>query len=260
MRRRGLTLLELIVSLVMSVFIVAAATSAYSNAIAFDKHNAAYLQTNETRLNFEQKVRSLLVGAYVSPTTTDTTTYFLGEASGDSTQSEVAGTLTFTTLSLGMNDNELTSDDDFETLNQTYGPQGGVAEVSLSLTPVGEDGQTKQGLFLRTQRPADGDPTQGGTERLFDTDVRSIQFQFYNGTGWDPTWGTSGVNTQSTTTAQNNVQTGQDGRRIPAAVQVTYTLASDADGVTHSFVVRLPNSDVTAENPVTVTGTAGGTP
>ncbi|HWA83952.1 MAG TPA: hypothetical protein VG820_10980 [Fimbriimonadaceae bacterium] len=258
MKRRGITLLELIVSLAMSVFLIAAAASAYSSAIAFEKHNATYLQTNETRLNFEQKIRSLLEGAYVSPSTTDTLTYFLGETSGSTADASTADTLVFTTLSVGMNDNELTSDDDFETLNQTYGPQGGVAEVSLSLTPVGDAGQDKQGLFLRTQRPADGDPTQGGFEKVLDPDVRSIQFQFYNGTGWDPTWGTSGLEVQ-TTTSQNNVQTGQDGRRIPAAVQVTYTLASDPDGVTHSFIVQLLHSDVTAENPVTVTGTAGGT-
>ncbi|HVT14147.1 MAG TPA: hypothetical protein VHE55_17935 [Fimbriimonadaceae bacterium] len=258
MKRRGITVLELIVSLVMSVFLVAAATSAYTSAIAFEKHNAAYLEANEARLNLERKIRSLLEGAYVSSSTTDTMTYFLGETSGSTADATTADTLIFTTLSAGLNDNELTSDDDFETMNQTYGPQGGVTEVEFSLTPVGDAGQDKQGLFLRTQTPGDGDPTQGGFEKILDPDVRSIQFQFYNGTGWDPTWGTSGVNLQTTTTTQNNVQTGQDGRRIPAAVQVTYTLASDPDGVTHSFIVQLLHSDVTAENPVAVTGTVGG--
>jgi len=258
-RRRGLTLMELMVSVGMSVFLVAAVVSAYSSAVAFDKRNTEYLQEAQISINFEQRIRTLLRGAYVSPTTTDTTTYFLGQTSGNSMDAAVADSLTFTTLSAGMNGSMLTTDDDFTALNDKYGPQGGIAEVGLSMTAVGDQGQSKQGLFLRMQRPSDGDYTQGGTESVLNADVKSIQFEFYNGTDWDPSWGTSGLSTQVTTPSQNNVQNGQDGRRIPAAVRVTYTLKADPDGTNHVFIVQLPHSDVTTENPI-VASTTGATP
>src|ERR1051326_6369277 len=107
MKRRGISLMELIVALLMSVFLIMAATSAFSSAITFEKQNTSYLEANETRLNFEQKIRNLLIGSYVSPTATDSMTYFLGQASGSTAESNVADNLTFTSLSFGMNDNEL---------------------------------------------------------------------------------------------------------------------------------------------------------
>jgi len=53
--------------------------------------------------------------------------------------------------------------DDFETQQTLYGPVGGVSEISLSTTAVGDAG-SHTGLFERRQTPSDGDPTQGGTE------------------------------------------------------------------------------------------------
>jgi len=254
-KSRGLTLIELMVSLAMSVFLIAAAASGFSSAIAFDKQNTQSLQAAQTSIDFEQRIRNLLRGAYVSSLTTDTMTYFLGMTSGNSMDAQMADTLTFTTLSVGLNDATLDTDDDFNTLNDTYGPQGGISEVSLSMTAVGDQGQSKQGLFLRMQRPADGDYTQGGNETLLSEDVKSIQFEFYNGTDWEPNWGTSGLSTLVTTASQNNVQTGQDGRRIPSGVRITYSLKADPEGTNHVFIVRLEHSDVTTENPVTTTGT-----
>lgn len=259
MRRRGLTLIELMVSMAMSIMIIAGAVSAYTTAIAFDAQNTTLQQTTDARIQFEQRLASLLRGAYISPTANDTMTYFLGSQSGNMANATSADTLFFTTLSGGINDATLRSDDDFETLNQNYGPQGGVEEVSLSMTPIGEAGQTKKGLFIREQRPADGDPTQGGSERVLDADITSIQFEFYNGADWDTAWSTSGVTAQSTTN-MNIDTTGQDGRRIPSAVRVTYSLTGDAEGITHSFVVRLPQSDVTSANPIVVTGGTTTTP
>ncbi len=258
--RRGITLLEIMISLVISSVIVVAITSAYAEAIAYDKQGTRLQEATESRIEFEQRLRTLLRGAYVSPTTTDSMTYFLGDESGNSITATAADTLIFTTLSEGVNGSTLGTQDDFETLNQTFGPQGGIAEVALSMTAVGDAGQTKTGLFLREQRPADGDPTQGGTESLLSSDVKSIQFEFYDGANWDPTWSTSGVTAQSTT-SMNIDTSGTAGRRIPAAVRVTYVLTSDLEGAApHVFVVRLPQSDVTAENPVVTNTATGGTP
>lgn len=256
---RGLTLLELLVALGMSSFIVLAAVSAYSTAIAFEKQNNQQQQDSDVRVRFEERLRKLLQGAYITASTTDTMTYFLGQESGDSASANAADSLIFTTISEGFNDAELTSADDFETLNQTYGPQGGIAEVSLSMTPIGDQAQDKKGLFIREQRPADGDPTQGGKEKIFDDNVRSIQFEFYNGSTWDPTWGTTGANLAGNTTSAAT-QAVDDGRRIPAAVRITYALNNDPDGTQRILIVRLPHSDVTAENPVLASGSGTTTP
>jgi len=239
----------------MSAIVIVGVTGAYTEAIAFDRQNNQLHETADAHMQLEQQIRSLLRGAYISSTATDGTTYFLGDESGSNQDVTAADTLIFTTLSVGLNGSELTdTNDDSEALNQTYGTQGGVTEVALSMTAVGDGGQTKQGLFIREQRPADGDPTQGGFETLLSGDVKSIMFEFYDGANWDPTWSTSGVTAQSTTNM--NIDTsGVDGRRIPAAVRVTYTLNGEPDGTNHVFIVQLPLSDVTAENPVVVTGT-----
>jgi type II secretory pathway pseudopilin PulG len=252
-RTSGLTLLELVVSLSITGMVVAGAASAYSAAIAYDTHNRLTQDAAASRIQFEQRLKTLLRGAFVSSNQNDPMTYFIGDQAGNNANANAADTITFTTLNEGINSAELTSDDDFETLNQNFGPQGGVAEVSLSLTPVGDAGQTKTGLFIREQRPADGDPTQGGTESVFDADVKTIQFEFYNGTDWDTSWSTSGVTAQSTTTMNVN-NTGQDGRRIPAAVRVTYSLSADPEGYQRVLIVLLPHSDVTAANPIVLTG------
>lgn len=62
--------------------------------------------------------------------------------------------------------------------------------------------------------------------------MSEILFEFWDGTQWITSWDTD-----------------SDGRRLPAAVRVTYRVSSDTDE--HSFVVRIPTSDVTADNPMT---------
>lgn len=251
----GISLLELLVALMMSAVVIVGVAGAYTEAIAFDRQNTQAHESADARIQLEDQIRSLLQGAFVSSSATDSSTYFLGDESGNVENTTAADTLIFTTMSVGLNGSEINdTTDDSETLNQTYGTQGGVTEIALSMTAVGDNGQSKQGLFMREQRPADGDPTQGGYETLLSSDVKSIMFEFYDGANWDPTWSTSGVNAQSTTNL--NIDTsGVDGRRIPAAVRVTYTLNNDPDEIQHVFIVRLPLSDVTAENPVVTTGT-----
>ena len=120
------------------------------------------------------------------------------------------------------------------------GPQGGVAEVSLGMIAVGEEAPSTMGLFERLQLPADGDAAQGGTELVLEPAVTQLGFEFYDGIEWTTDWDT-----------QNST------RRLPAAVRVSYTLATDADGHLHTFVVPLPASDVDADNPANATSTGG---
>ncbi|MDX1931448.1 MAG: type II secretion system protein GspJ, partial [Capsulimonadales bacterium] len=210
-------------------------------------------------------------GAFVSSEAQDRTTYFIGDNVGDTlnplpqtgtqaggavnaptdTLSSSAGSeasdltgctrLTFTTLAPSIPLRLRVDENDFETQQERNGPQGGVAEVQWSTEAVGDAGD-RQGLFERIQQPSDGDPSQGGTEALLTEDVRNIAFEFWNGADWTETWNTTGIG----------------GRRLPAAVQVSYELASDDPGFVRRFVVPIPNSDVTALNPVADAIAGGG--
>jgi Tfp pilus assembly protein PilE len=246
MGRRGLTIMELMVALIITGFVVIAATSAYSMGFNMERQTRESQERHESRIQFEDRLRRLLTGIYVTPTDTDTTTYMLGEVTGNSSDAISADMLTFTSISDSVNSAQLGIDTDFETSNQSLGPQGGVAEIAISTAAVGEAGQNKQGLFVRIQRPSDGDPTQGGSESVFDEDIASISFEFYNGEDWETTWGTSGLSGLSGSAAEVS---GQNGRRIPAAIRVTYSRTSDPNNTQLSFVVRLPQSDVTSQNP-----------
>jgi hypothetical protein len=79
-------------------------------------------------------------------------------------------------------------------------------------------------LFLREQRPADSDPTQGGEESLLNPDLRDIRFEFYDGSDWVDSWDS------------RNDQKG----KLPSAVRVSYVLNSES--LQRTFIIRLPLS------------------
>ena len=72
--------------------------------------------------------------------------------------------------------------------------------------------------------------------------MTQLGFEFYDGIEWVTVWDTL----NST-------------RRLPAAVRVSYTLSTDSEAQTHTFVVPLAASDVDADNPATATSTGGTT-
>ena len=160
-----------------------------------------------------------------------TAAYFLYNT--ESLQSVDQKTLVFTSLGKTIDGAFLRSDEtDFETLNEQFGPQGGVAEVSISLNPIGSDAQG-EGLFIRIQNPADGDPTQGGSEQLLFPGVIDAQYEFWDGINWATTWDSI---------------LGQ--RRLPAAVRMSFTMDGDDRPVVYVF--RIPGSDITVENPLVI--------
>jgi hypothetical protein len=111
-------------------------------------------------------------------------------------------------------------DQTFEQLNMSFGPIVANSEVSFSMIPVGDAGP-KNGLFLREQRPADGDPKQGGIESVMNPLVRDIRFEFFDGTNWQTAWDTTGTQKGS----------------LPNAVRVTYLLNGEKQP--RSFLVQL---------------------
>lgn len=244
MRQRGITLVELLLALTISALVMMVAGSAYTFGARTTQNLGNGREIAARRAAFEGTLTNLISHVYVDPDSTNTSTYFV---SGDSlsgtattsggTSSNASGdesTLVFSVVGRHLPSALLSSTEDFETNNSKFGPQGGVTEIQLGTSPVGEAPAGTQGLFLREQTPSDTDATQGGEESLLSPDIETIRFEFYDGTEWVTTWDTT---TQTT-------------RRVPSAVRVTYQFRDDTED--HQFVVTIPSSDVTPDNPLTV--------
>ncbi len=257
--RRAITLVEILVAAVMFSIIAVALSRAFYFVVSYELNAPKAREAAENQISFEDRMRGILQSAYLSSTATDNGTYLIGTTAGQNPNaSSTSGGLTvggqsnvnlnpgqtsdgivLTIAGTGVPQNYMNvTDTDLANLNQQYGPQGGVEEVAISMTPTGDPGD-KKGLYVREQRPADSDYTQGGMESLMSADVQSIGFEFYDGTEYLGSWDTTA---------------GASQRRLPAAIRVSYTLSNDPD-TTHTFVVRLPLSDVTPTNPVANGGT-----
>lgn len=233
MRKRGLTLIEVMVVSVCMAIIIGASSSAVFAALQHTNKVKASRVVYDRNAHFEDRLRSILQNAYLSSVVTDPNSYFLGGQDVVEVPNGVnnENQLVFSGLSQRIPSELIESTDDFETLNESYGPAGGLVEYSLSLSPVG-NAPVDKALFLRRQTPADGDPAQGGLESILDPGIESISYEFYNGESWDTSWDTTSLNPP----------------RLPAAVRITYRRVNDE--VDHFFVVRLIHSDATSDNPV----------
>jgi Tfp pilus assembly protein PilE len=227
-QRSGVTLLEVMLVMLLTVALSAALSYAFGQAAVAYAHNAAHAGEVDETGQMEQTLTDLIRCARLSTSTTDTTTYFLSDDDGGYTQLG-AGRLTFTTTAPSVAAASILSSTSYEDQMQAKGPQGGVAECSLALTAVGSAGD-KTGLFERYQRPSDSDYTQGGKEFVIDSQVSAIGFEFWDGVEWQDTWNTL-----------------TNSRRLPQAVQVSYQL-KDAPSITHIFVVPIDSSDVNAQS------------
>lgn len=239
MRRRGITLVELLLALAISILVTMAAGNAYVFGSRTSKNLSTGRETFARQAAFESSLTELFSHAYLDADATNLTTFFMSgdvlagqSASSNSSSSGGEDALVFTVVGRKVPSPLLKSADDFETNNGKYGPVGGVSEIQLGTTPVGEGAAGREGLFLREQTPSDGDATQGGDESLLSEDIETIRFEFYDGTQWLTTWDTT---TQAT-------------RRLPSAVRVTYKFRDET--ADRTLVLALPASDVTPENPV----------
>lgn len=229
---RAYTLLELLVVITIMGLITAAVTRAWSSSLDYEQRLRVGRESADRYRLFEDRLATLLKEAYLSPDGNDASTYFIGaDVMAEQASDNPTNTVTFTTAGKRIPSTLMNSEDDFETLNNRLGPQGGVAEITLGTTPTGQ-ASDQQGLFIREQRPSDGDPSQGGYEQVFSDQVDEISFEFFDGAQWIPNWDT---------------RTGQ--KRLPAAIRVTYKLEGDEDD--HIKIVKLPLSDVTPLNPLT---------
>ncbi len=219
MKRSGVTLIELMVASVLSIIVALSLSTAFSVVVRHQLNAGKPRQTFETISFMEDRVRGLLEKA-IFTNSPNQTTYFRGDSVGGGAFSD---RLIFTSLGERVRGDVIASaETDFAIRNTSFGPVGGVTENELSTTAVG-DAQGKQGLFYRHQNPADTDIEKGGMESLLGPDIATIQYEFWDGTTWAPTWDTT---TQI---------------RLPDAVRVHYFLNSDP-AVEHIFVVRLPNA------------------
>lgn len=240
-RQAGVTLLELIIAIAIVGMLTAAVSRAFIAGLTYETTLTAARARQDAKDLLDTRLTELIQHAYLAPDDTNTDTFFIGGTGGEEVlSSDFADTLQFTIQGMRPQSAIIESEDDFETQNELNGPQGGVSEISLSLTAVGDSG-TRTGLFIRTQTPADSEPTQGGTETVFDYSITSIQFEFWDGTTWQPSW--------STTVGAE--------KRLPAAVRVTYSREGENENTPHILVVRLPISDVTADAPAEQTAPGG---
>lgn len=233
--------MELLVAAAISAIVVGATTEAYISGMQSSGAMQRSRNIAEARVRFEDRITRLIRASWIDTSATDRLTYFVGDNSQGQSQgigSNNSDRLTFTATGFRISGALLNADSStaWETLNATYGPQGGVTEFCLSTTPVGAPPQATTGVIIREQHPADGDNTQGGTESVFDPDVTSISYEFFDGSDWQPTW--------STVTGS---------KRLPAAVRITYQV--QGEDTTRILIVRIPNSDVTPDNPVQTTVT-----
>jgi prepilin-type N-terminal cleavage/methylation domain-containing protein len=241
-RRSGVTLLELTISVAIIGILTAGVTRAFIAGLNYETGITAARARQEQKDQFDDRITELFQFAYLAPDDTNTDTFFIAGSGGEDTLTgEFADTVQMTVQGVRQPISTLESTDDFETQNEVLGPQGGITEISISMTPVGEAG-TQSGLFIRTQRPSDSEPTIGGTESVFDPTVTSIEFEFWDGTAWQPSWST---------------QVGAE-KRLPAAVRITYTRDGENEDLPRVLVVRLPVSDVTATEPADQTTPGGG--
>jgi type II secretory pathway pseudopilin PulG len=233
--RRGVTLIEMLLVVVTMAVILGATAGATVTAVNHQQRATASRTVRTRDALFEDRLRNLISGAYLSTVTTETSSFFVGgTGSGDDSSSlQSSGPqLIFTTVGERIPSELLESTDDFETLNERFGPRGGMVEVAISQTPVG-NAPTQQGLFIRKQVPADGDLTQGGMESVLDADIDTINFEFWDGLQWITEWDTQSSNTP----------------RLPAAVRITYRRQNEDQD--RFLIVRLRHSDVTPDNPLT---------
>ncbi len=238
---RGVTLIELIVSVAIMAILAAGLVQTFRTALVVQEQVIPAQEERSRIERFDDELRKLIGSCFLSADSVVSPSYFIAFSSGSASElsdlGDLPDMLIFTSTGLQPNGAFIGAQGDFETLNEQYGPQGGLAEISLQTTPVGEAPDVS-GLFVREQRPSDGDPYQGGWERVMNEDVSAMVFEFWDGTTWTPYWDT----------------TAMDPPRLPASVRITYVL-SQRPTERRVLVIRLPASDVTPENPAGLGGT-----
>jgi hypothetical protein len=241
-KTQGVTLIELLVVSFMTALITIGAATAFRASVDFQRNVLPQRERVVRIQRFEDRLRNLLSKAYISADENDTATYFaLGSLTGETTTNEddLPTSVTFTTFGNAPTGGAVASVETFEEIHSKYGPQGGTAEYTLGTEPIGDAGD-RTGLFLRTQRPSDGDPTQGGEEEVFFEGLQSIGFEAWDGTAWVTEW--DSVSLQE--------------RRLPAALRITYRLSDEANRP-KTVIIRLAASDVTPQDPASGGATGG---
>ncbi len=248
-RQSGLTLIELLIVLGITAILASALGYAFTAELTMQRTEETRRADLDRSDQTERQITRLLQGAKLAMLSESDpavalntlpgqaagpavpavqTTYFAGVVESGANDLG-CDRLTFTTTAPALPMAALSGTDDFETQQQARGPVGGLAEVSLGVTPIGDAGG-RTGLFERLQRPSDADPAQGGSEFLLDPQIERIGFQFWDGLEWVTSWSATAP------------------PRLPQAVRVSYTRRG-APGEVRVFDVPLPASDVSAQSP-----------
>jgi len=235
--RRGVTLLELLIAGAIGVIIALGAGFAYSAAVTYQTQAGQRRTEQEAIQQAEDRLSTLLRQATLSSDNSSPSSYFVGEQAGGTQSNEAANSLTFVVLGDRVRGNLIESTDDFETLNQTFGPQGGLMEVQLGSLPNGET-TSSTGTYNPNQTPPAWGRPQDAPPQKASPDMTDLVFEFYDGEAWQVGWDTQA----------------EDEPRLPSAVRITYTWKDET--TQRILTVKLPNSDVTPDNPAVSSGGA----
>ena len=165
-KRQGVTFLELILAMMMAAVLAGALTFAFGAEIRTQQLTEAREATSDRTDALDRQLTRLIRAARLSSTTTDTNTYFSGTTDSGGSTGMGCNRLTFTTSAPGVPMAAQASTDDFATQQSEWGPTGGLAEVSLGTSPVGNAGG-RTGLFERLQQPSELRPHPGRHGRRY---------------------------------------------------------------------------------------------
>jgi hypothetical protein len=220
MNRRGITLLELMIAVVVVTVTVGAATRAFLSGLGYEAKLAKTSDAEADRTYLEDSMATILRGIRLGRDG-----YLVSPVPGLGSPTTGLGgssSVAFTSVSQELPTRFGTdTNSDWEELNQRYGAQGGPAEIAFSLTPAGDAGEM-QGLFQRRQTPPDAEPGRGGRERLLDGRVKDLRFEFLQSSDWRDAW---------------DSRDGDQKGKLPSAIRVTYRLTDETRP--RSFLVRL---------------------
>jgi prepilin-type N-terminal cleavage/methylation domain-containing protein len=234
---RGFTLLELLIATVVAAFVLLVINGTYFGALRL--HNATQAR-NDTELVkdralelVQRDLEGLMVPASAKATLPVGT--FSGQFQDTPTESPTQE-LTDTRVS-----------PDFYTTSAAvdgWNPFSEAQVVAYFLAPA-TDGSTTKNLVRAVTRNLLSVQQPTTDEQILMTGVATAEFDYYDGTQWDPTWDSTATST------------------LPSAIRFSLTLASPVAGVTPApmeLVVPVLVSTTTSQKQAAQAASTGGTP
>jgi prepilin-type N-terminal cleavage/methylation domain-containing protein len=217
-RRRGFTLLELMITLTLLAVISAGIALAFGTSLHVFSVVRRGSDVADARRLLARRLEEDLQGAWVR--TGSTTTWFRGVSSTPTTEVTLSlpqGNILSLTTARPPSRDAIRLD---EGVGGTAGPQSDVQQVSWWLEPA-QDGVMELVRRERTPPDAEADETQdvSVTRTVLARGVREVALHFFDGTQWLDQWDVGGEPDTTGTTPGTTTATTDTG--LPTMVEVT---------------------------------------